>query len=243
MKFFLFCLIGFWIPQMVHAQPDHAAWTQLLQRHVDSNGNVDYKGFIRDKKYLETYLEVLSSNPPASHWSAAEKMAFWINAYNAFTVKLIVNHYPVESIKDLNPMIAIPTINTVWQEEFFSIGGKKMSLDEIEHSILRKQFSEPRIHFAINCASVSCPPLRREAYTGKKLNDQLREQAEEFINDPKHNAIKPEAVEVSQLFNWFAGDFTRKGTLIDFLNTYSKIRIKSNAPVRFRDYDWRLNEQ
>ena len=223
--------------------PSHQAWDQLLKSHVSSDGKVNYKGFIRDKAKLEAYLNTLSSNAPdRSTWSKNEQLAYWINAYNAFTVKLIVDNYPTESIKDLGPKLKIPLISDVWHYKFFKIGGQESSLDEIEHSILRKEFEEPRIHFAINCASVSCPPLLNEAFMANKLESQLQKVAVNFINDPKRNIITPEAAQVSSIFSWFKGDFTKKGSLVDFLNRYSKVKLKPNAKISFLDYNWNLNE-
>lgn len=223
--------------------PSHQPWNELLQQHVHANGNVDYKGFIKDKAKLQRYLNLLSNNPPDKKtWSEAEQLAYWINAYNAFTVKLIIDNYPVKSITDLHPRLYVPGMNTVWHKKFFKIGSKEASLDEIEHQILRKQFNEPRIHFAINCASVSCPPLRNEAYTAAKLDKQLDEQARQYINNPAHNKITPNKIVVSQIFNWFKEDFTKKGSLIDYLNKYSKTRINPGAEIDHMKYDWSLNE-
>ncbi|WP_026950390.1 DUF547 domain-containing protein [Algoriphagus mannitolivorans] len=223
--------------------PNHQTWDQLLKANVSADGKVNYKGFIKDKAKLEQYLKSLSDNAPdRSTWSKNEQMAYWINAYNAFTVKLIVDNYPTKSIKDLGPKLKIPLISDVWHYKFFKIGGKESSLDEIEHSILRKEFSEPRIHFAINCASVSCPPLLNEAFVASKLESQLQKVAVSFINDPKRNKISPESAQVSSIFSWFKGDFTKKGSLVDFLNQYSKVKLKSNAKISFMDYNWNLNE-
>ena len=223
--------------------PNHDAWTTLLQNHVDENGKVNYQGFIRDKAKLESYLNTLSNTPPdRATWTEAEQLAYWINAYNAFTVKLIVDNYPVKSIQDLHPTFKIPMLNTVWHKKFFKIGGEDASLDQIEHKILRKEFKEPRIHFAINCASISCPPLRNEAYTAAKLEQQLEEQAKQYINNPSHNKIQPNQIEVSKIFSWFSGDFTKNGNLIDYLNKYSKTQISPNAKVSYMDYNWDLNE-
>ena len=223
-------------------KPDHSKWTDLLQKHVDSKGFVDYKGMISDKDMLNAYTSELSVNPPQESWSDDEKLAYWINAYNAFTVKLIVENYPVESIKDLNPGLAIPTVNTVWTKKWFKIGGEDFSLDRIEHKIIRKEFDEPRIHFAVNCASFSCPPLRNEAFIAEKLDAQLDEQAKEFINDEVRNKISKNQVEISQIFSWFKGDFTNGQTLIEFLNKYSKVKISGDADVDNMDYDWSLND-
>ena len=222
--------------------PDHKIWDELLKRHIRSDGFVDYKGMISEKAKLEKYLALLSSNAPNDSWSKNEKLAYWINVYNAFTVKLIVDNYPLESIKDLNPMISIPTVNTIWAKDWFQIGGEDFSLDRVEHKILRKDFEEPRIHFAVNCASYSCPVLRPEAFTAAKVDQQLEEQAVRFINDPKRNLITKDQAEVSKIFSWFSGDFKEGQTLIKFLNKYSKVEIDENAKVKFMDYGWTLND-
>lgn len=223
--------------------PSHQIWDQLVKAHVKPSGLVDYKGFIKDKAKLEQYLKLISENAPdRKTWSKNQQLAYWINAYNAFTVKLIVDNYPTQSIRDLGPKLKIPLIKDVWHYKFFKIGGVESSLDEIEHSILRKEFDEPRIHFAINCASVSCPPLLNEAFMAEKLEGQLQKVAVAFINDPTRNKITPDKVQISSIFSWFQGDFTKKGSLIDFLNQYSKVKIKSNAKVSHLDYNWNLNE-
>ena len=223
--------------------PSHQLWDQLVRAHVKPDGSVNYKGFIQDKSKLEQYLKLISDNAPdRKTWSKDEQMAYWINAYNAFTVKLIVDNYPVKSIRDLGPTLKIPLIKDVWHYKFFKIGGDESSLDEIEHSILRKEFDEPRIHFAINCASVSCPPLLNEAFVAEKLEAQLTKVATTFINDPTRNKITADQAQVSSIFSWFKGDFTKKGTLIDFLNLYSKIKIKATAKISHLDYNWNLNE-
>lgn len=223
--------------------PSHQIWDQLVKTHVKPNGMVDYKGFIKDKAKLEQYLKLISENAPdRKTWSKNQQLAYWINAYNAFTVKLIVDNYPTQSIRDLGPKLKIPLIKDVWHYKFFKIGGVESSLDEIEHSILRKEFDEPRIHFAINCASVSCPPLLNEAFMPEKLESQLQKVAFAFINDPTRNKINPDKVQISAIFSWFQGDFTKKGSLIDFLNQYAKVKIKSNAKVSHLDYNWNLNE-
>ncbi|UII29510.1 DUF547 domain-containing protein [Fulvivirga maritima] len=224
--------------------PSHDMWDTLVKKHVDDQGWVDYKGFISDKALLEEYLNLLSNHAPdKAKWSREEQLAYWINAYNAFTVKLIVDNYPVKSIKDLKPTLNIPGVNTVWHKQFFTIGGVASSLDEIEHDILRKQFDEPRIHFAINCASYSCPPLRNEAYKASLIDEQLQAQAEWFINDEKRNLIAENHIRISSIFSWFSGDFTKKGDLIDYLNQYSKVKISKDAEIKYLEYDWQLNEQ
>ena len=170
--------------------PSHQLWNELLKSNVKSNGQVDYKGFIREKPKLEKYLKLLSENAPdRKTWSKNQQLAYWINVYNAFTVKLIVDNYPTKSIRDLGPSLKIPLIKDVWHYKFFKIAGVEMSLDEVEHSILRKEFEEPRIHFAINCASVSCPPLLNEAFVVDRLEEQLTRVATAFVNDPTRNNL------------------------------------------------------
>lgn len=223
--------------------PSHQIWDQLLKANVSSSGIVNYKGFIKEKAKLEQYLKLISENAPdRKTWSKQEQLAYWINAYNAFTVKLIVDNYPVNSIRDLGPALKIPLIKDVWHYKFFKIGGVESSLDEIEHSILRKEFDEPRIHFAVNCASVSCPPLLNEAFMASKLEAQLDKVARGFINDSSRNKITAENAQISSIFSWFKGDFTKKGGLIDFLNLYSKVKIKPSAKISHLDYNWNLNE-
>lgn len=219
----------------------HALWDQLLNKHVSANGRVNYKGFQADSVQLNSYLKLLeSAHPNEANWSTAERMAYWINAYNAYTVKLILKHYPVKSIKDIGG--AIPFVNSSWDIRFIVIEGNTYDLNNIEHGILRQRFNDPRIHFAINCASVSCPNLRAEAYTAKHLDTQLDEQAVLFINDPNKNQLSTDPVRVSKIFSWFEGDFTTEGSLMEFLNQYAEQPIPIDVAVRHLDYNWSLNE-
>jgi hypothetical protein len=151
----------------------HQQWDSLLQKHVTAEGWVDYDGFIKDSLDLRSYLNLLSENhPDPGTWTNEERMAYWINAYNAFTVDLILRHYPLESIKDIRP--GIPFVNTVWDIKFINIQGQTYDLNNIEHGILRPKFDEPRIHFAVNCASVSCPKLMNRAYTCRAFRSAIR---------------------------------------------------------------------
>jgi hypothetical protein len=223
--------------------PSNASWTKVLKTYVNQSGLVNYKGLLKDRGELNQYLSLLSSNPPSDKWSTNEKKAYWINAYNAFTVKLILDHYPVKSIKDIGPAIQIPFVNTPWAKKFFKIGGEEMKLDEIEHSILRKQFNDPRIHFTLVCASRSCPRLRNEAYEAATLDQQLDGQGKTFLADKSKNIISPDKLQVSKIFSWFKGDFTKSGSLIQFLNKFSPVSINKNADIDYLDYNWNLNEQ
>lgn len=213
---------------------DHSAWNKILTTHVSTQGNVNYKGIKKAEAELDAYLnEISSAVVDEKTWSKNEQLAFWINAYNAFTVKLILKHYPLKSIKD---------IGSPWDKKFFKIGGKKMNLNHIEHKILRVKFNEPRIHFAIVCASFSCPKLSNKAFTSSNVQNQLSSLTKGFVNDKKRNKITANKIEISEIFNWFKGDFTKKGSLIDFLNRYSLVKIKASAKISHLAYNWNLNE-
>ncbi len=210
---------------------DHSQWDHLLQEHVSSSGKVDYAGFKKSKDKLDGYLEQLADHPPASDWSRNEKMAYWINAYNAYTVKLIVDNYPVSSIRDLHE-------GNPWDVKWIDLGGKSYSLNNIEHDILRPRYKDARIHFAVNCAAKSCPPLLNKAWTAEKLDQYFNMQAEAFINSSNYNEIAPNKIAISKIFEWYSSDFDN---IIEYLNKYSNIKINSGAEVKYMEYDWTLN--
>lgn len=212
--------------------PSHETWDQLLRQYVSATGKVNYAGLKKDKAKLEAYLDLLQKNPPQNEWPKGEKMAFWINAYNAFTVKLIVDHYPVSSIMKLDG-------GKPWDVKRMNAGGKSYSLNNIENDILRPQFKDARIHFAVNCAAKSCPPLLNRAWTAANLEADFEKQAKAFINNANFNKISSKEVELSKIFEWYAGDF---GDLIAYLNKYASTKINANAKVKYREYDWGLNE-
>lgn len=213
--------------------PDHTSWDYLLRTFVSDAGKVNYAGIKTKKQFLDNYLKDLKNKPPQKDWSRNEKLAYWINAYNAFTVKLILDNYPVSSITDLHG-------GKAWDVKWIELGDKKYSLNNIENDILRSKFKEPRIHFAVNCAANSCPPLLNKAWTPNSLEGYFEQRARAFINNPKFNKINSNKVQVSKIFEWYAGDF---GNLIAFLNKYSKTKINANAQVSFLDYDWALNKK
>jgi len=221
--------------------PSHQQWDKLVKKHVNTAGWVNYKGFKGEKAELDAYLKILTNNPPQKSWSDNEQKAYWINAYNAFTVSLIVQHYPVKSIKDIGGKIY--KINTPWDIKFINIGGKKYDLNNIEHGILRKKWSDPRIHFAVNCASISCPALRSEAFAAARLDEQLDDAGKVFLRDKSKNKVNPDKAQVSKIFSWFKGDFTKKTSLVEFVNKYSDVKLTANADIDFLDYDWKLNDQ
>ncbi|WP_034041608.1 DUF547 domain-containing protein [Wocania ichthyoenteri] len=216
-------------------KPIHQLWDELLLKHVSKNGNVNYKSFKTERKKLLTYIHTLNlmfSNEKFDTFSKEEKLAFWINAYNAMTIDLILRHYPIKSIKDIkNP----------WKQRFWKLDKKWWNLNDIEHEILRKM-DEPRIHFAIVCASVSCPKLLNEAYTASNLEEQLIKVTQCFLSDSTKNNISENTLKLSKIFQWFAKDFKQNGSLVDFLNQYSGVQISAKAKKSFKNYNWGLNE-
>jgi hypothetical protein len=223
---------------------DHGAYDRLLKKYVSAQGLVNYKGFKAEEKEFNQYLALLSKNPPAADWSKPEQMAYWINAYNAYTIRLILDHYPVQSIKDIGSKIKIPFVTTPWAAKFFSVGGSKMSLDNIEHGILRKKYNDPRIHFTLVCASISCPRLRNEAYTAAQLDRQLEDQGHDFLNNPSKNNISKGRAQLSKYFDWYKGDWNNNGqSVVKWVNRYAATKIDDKTAISYLDYNWNLNQQ
>lgn len=239
---FTACLTGAPSIQSTAEPVDHKGWDELLRKHVDDTGMVDYTGMAKDSNKLTAYLALLSKNGPnKKKWTKDQQMAYWINAYNAFTVKLILDHYPVASIKDIKN--GIPFVSTVWDIKFFEIAGKEFDLNNIEHGILRKM-DDPRIHFALVCASLSCPKLQPFAYRADQLDAQLTEAATEFFNEPFRNEISQNKVQLSKLLDWYWGDFKDKyETRIDLINTYSKVKVDPATEITYLEYNWNINDQ
>lgn len=209
---------------------DHSAWDKLLKNHVNAQGFVDYKGFQKDRETLDDYLRFLATQEPSKDWSVQELLAYYINTYNAYTVELILDNYPTKSIQD---------ISGAFTKAFIPINGRMLSLGSIENGVLRKM-NEPRMHFAINCASFSCPKLLNEAYTAAKINEQLEEVTIEFINSDK-NDLKANPPKVSSIFKFYTKDF--EPSIPQYINKYSNTKLDPNVTVQFKDYDWALNEQ
>lgn len=213
------------------APPSHDQWDALLQKHVNSKGKVDYKGFQNDRSALDAYLRLLAENPPQSNWSREEQMAYWINAYNAFTIDLIADHYPLKSIMELDG-------GKTWDIQRIALGGNKYSLNQMENEILRPKFKDARIHFAVNCAARSCPPLWNKAFTAKNLDNALEQRTRQFINDSNFNDLKGNPPAVSKIFEWYAADFN---DLRAFINRYGKIKIPKGTNIGFKEYNWAIN--
>ncbi len=219
---------------------DHSIYATLLGEYV-KQGQVDYRGFKADEAKLDQYLKVLEKTD-SKNLSRNEQFAFYVNAYNAWTIKLILSGYPgIQSIKDLGSIIKSP-----WKKKICRIDGDIITLDDIEHSILRPRFKDPRVHFAINCAAFSCPPLISEPYRGNTLAQQLDNSARAFINNPQRNYIKGNTLFVSKIFKWFAEDFN--DDIVGFFLRYAKgdfkleLKAKKEAlKIKYLHYDWSLN--
>ena len=222
----------------------HMAWDGLLKKYVNDQGLVNYKGIRADSLALNAYLQELAGHLPSKSWTDTDRLAYWINAYNAFTVQRIVRGYPVKSIKDLGGTKIF--VDTPWDQHFIKLGDTRYSLNDLEHRIIRKQFADNRIHVALVCAAISCPRLRNEAYTGPRLNEQLDAQGRDFVNNPAKNKLTPaDKPQVSSIFNFYPKDFTKNGStsVQDFINRYAAQKIKPNAPLSYLEYNWGLNEQ
>lgn len=205
----------------------------FLGKYV-SNGHVNYASIKNNKSELNEIIEEFESTTPESTWSKNEKMSFWINAYNIFTIKLIVDNYPTSSIKKIT---AKP-----WDKKFISIGNKTYSLNNIETDILRKNYDEPRIHFALNCASKSCPVLLNKAFMPSTLSSQLTTQTKAFLKDTSKNDLSDKkSVTISEIFNWYKDDFSSSGGVITFINKYHGSTFKS-PKISYMVYSWDLNK-
>ncbi len=219
---------------------DNSIYKELLAKHVKKN-RVSYDGFKRDEALLDKYLDILSAADPST-FSRNHKFAFYINAYNAFTIKLILSRYPeINSIKEIGSFFSGP-----WSKKFISLDGWTVSLDHIEHEVLRPKFNDPRIHFAINCAAKSCPPLLNTPYEGDILETQLDTQTRVFIN--RSTFMKDNTLYISKIFDWFDDDFNDNPPL--FIRQYAGEQLKtkidaagSGIKISYLHYDWTLNRR
>lgn len=220
---------------------DHVIWAELLRKYVRAGG-VDYTGFKSAESRLDQYLKILEQTDSRT-LPRNEQFAYYINAYNAWTIKLILSAYPgVTSIKDLGTFWTTP-----WEKKFVRIDGDVITLDDIEHQILRPRFKDPRVHFAINCSAVSCPPLRSEPYQGNLLDLQLNQATRSFMNNPNSYRLKGNAFYVSRIFKWFAEDFNNDvlGFYLEFARDDLKKKLaekKDAIQIKYLNYDWSLND-
>ena len=242
---------------------EHRAWSDLLKKHVvvqdaGKSSRVSYAGFARDRQRLKGYLDALSavSDADFKSWSKPQQLAFLLNAYNAFTIEKVLTRYPnLKSIRDFGRVFGNP-----WKDKFFTLLGREMTLDGIEHDTIRApgRYDDPRIHFAANCAAIGCPMLREEAYVGARLDAQLDEQALRFMSDRSRNRYDAgtRGLALSSIFDWYGKDFARGGKGYDSLGQWlaryadqladgaeERAAIRGGKlPVAFLDYDWRLND-
>ena len=240
-----------------------------LEQYVDDQGLVYYKGLKDNSKELQAFTAELDQLDPTvfEKWNDQAKIAFWINAYNALTLQAILDNYPIRASfwkSAIYPKNSIRQIDGVWDDLQFGVMGKKMTLNEIEHEVLRKKFNEPRIHVALVCAAMGCPPLRNEPFTGERLNDQLDDQTRQFLTNPVKFRVdsKTAMVSVSSIFKWFGSDFVKTyGTdkkftdhsdaeraVLNFVSVYLEegdVRYLTNGTygIDYLDYDWSLNER
>ncbi len=240
---FLFCFLFFnlsgtsWPADAV----DHSLYADLLNKYV-KDGVVNYRGFKNEEKRLDEYLKVLEGTDTGK-LPRNEQLAFYINAYNATTVKFILSAYPgVKSIRDLGGRI----FDRAFSKKIVRIEGKTISLDDLEHGIIRPRFKEPRVHFAVNCASKSCPPLIPEPYQARILDQQLDDSTRAFLNDAEQNRLEGKRLYVSKIFKWFAEDFNDDvvGFFLRFADAEIKAKLtayKDKIKVKYLDYDWSLN--
>ncbi len=219
---------------------DNGLYGELLRDHL-KNGVVDYQGFKNEEAKLDRYLKTLE-DVDTNRLSRNEQFAFYINAYNAWTVKLILSGYPgIKSIKDLGSPFRSP-----WKKKISHIDGEILTLDNIEHDILRPRFKDPRVHLAVNGASKGCPPLRSEPYEGRVLDQQLDEMTRVFINQPEMNRLEGRNLYVSSIFKWFSKDFNKDviGFFLKYADGDLKKGLEANKEkikIKYLDYDWSLN--
>ena len=248
------------VTQAQGASFDHSTWDKLLQAHVrileeGRMSQVDYAGLSAKRSELHEYLQSLAKvdRETFDSWSGDEQLAFLINAYNGWTVELILTKYPnLDSIKDLGSIFQSP-----WKKSFIPLLGETRSIDDIEHGLIRGsgRYNDQRIHFAVNCASIGCPALRPEAYRGEVLQQQLDDATNHFLGDRSRNRLNGQVLEISPIFKWYQEDFTRGWrsvfSLAGFLANYkealgltekeSRSLAAGDITIRFLDYDWRLN--
>lgn len=227
---------------------DHAAWQRILGRTVSASPDgINCFAYGRvsdaDKAALKAYLAMLQG-VSASALAENEQRAFWINFYNALTIDVVLDHYPVKSIRDIGGGLFV---TGPWKKDLVTVEGRKLSLDNIEHDILRKTWRDPRVHYAVNCASMSCPNLMAEAFTGAKLERMLAQGARDYVNHPRGVRIEKGRLTLSQIYSWYRRDFgSSDGEVIAHVAGYAEPKLKKQLAdiktVAGYDYDWSLNE-
>jgi len=246
---FLFTLLSFG----GNGTDSHKLFSDILKDYV-RNGLVDYNSLQKDNR-LEKYLDELAGINPDKIENNQDRLAFWINAYNAYTLKIIVDNYPIESIEELHSggkIIGHVMKTTIWDKDIIVINGEETNLNHIEHEIIREEFDEPRIHFVLVCASIGCPGLRNEAFEGYKIENQLHEQSSEFFNDLSKNRFNlvSRSAELSKILSWYDTDFgDSEKEILEFVATYLPEKHREDLlkngeewEIDYLDYDWSLND-
>ena len=233
------------------AEPDYKLWQDLLAKHYDPARGMDYKGLQQDKASLDRLRQQMATVDAAA-LSRPEQLAYWINLYNVSVVGVVVDNYPVESIRDISTDL-LARLN-VFKKPYVQVRGGTISLDDVENQKIREGFKDPRIHFAINCAAESCPPIRPEPFTGARVSQQLDDQARKFLNGPHGVRLEQDGDElilhVTKILDWFKDDFEGwGGGTIPFLRKYltaDKVKridaAKGKVDLEFDEYSWKLND-
>ena len=235
------------------ARFDHGSWDELVQRHVRDGGRrFDYVGLKADEEQFEAYLGALATTD-VSALSANEIQALFANAYNAYTIRTILEHVSADGAFDIKSIRDVPD---VFGRKDHTVGGFLLSLDNMEHNVLRPLFKDPRVHFALNCASISCPPLPKRAFTGDEIDEQLDTVTRNTLTDPDYVSVDGDALLVTRIMDWYGGDFVNpeyKGSgrsLSEFIAPFATTEVREfvtahddnvSVSVKFRDYDWTLN--
>jgi hypothetical protein len=237
----------------LYAQEAHSLFTEILQDYVE-DGKVNYKELCDDDR-LDAYIAQLAATNPDTIADDKARLAFWINAYNAYTLKVICEHYPIKSINELHTgglIIGMVLKKTIWDKPFVIINNRRITLNTIEHKIIRKRFRDARIHFALVCASQSCASLRSEAYEGAKLDEQLDDQGRKFFSQANKNYFDIDTMQahLSKILDWYSEDFGKNDEEIllyisGFLSDDLAAAIRANPKkwkIKYTKYDWSLNE-
>ena len=246
---------------------DYTLYGEILKAYVDDSGMVNYKQLKANRTNLDTFVRAMANIDPKqfAKWDEQGRLAIYINAYNALTLKAIIDNYPIKSswLKSrVYPKNSIRQISGVWNKIKFSVAGRQVTLDHIEHKILRKKFHEPRIHMALVCAAMGCPPLRNEPYLPAKLDEQLSDQSRKFLRPPEKFRLVDNTLYLSPIFKWFGKDFVADygsdkafegygqpaAAVLSFITGYVGPDVADRLKqlpleVKYSDYDWSLNEQ
>jgi Protein of unknown function, DUF547 len=247
MRYVLLLLLALMISASVSAaEPDYRLWQELLSKHYDPAKGMNYKGLKADKAALDRLRQQMAAVDAAS-LSRPEQLAYWINLYNVNVVGVVVDNYPVESIRDVStdPIVRL----NVFKKPYVRIKGGTLSLDDVEHKKIREPFKDPRIHFAINCAAESCPPIRSEPFVGARIGPQLDDQTRKFLNGPMGARLEQDALHVTKIMDWFKDDFEQwGGGTIPFLKKHlspdkvKRIGAAKKIEIEYDDYSWKLND-